>query len=279
MIISIRDEILKSTGMPLEEAAVKAGVEWVELKLEREGTIYSPQGDIIPMREGLKQWRDSRIKVFGILLSNRFAQAGEEEKRYILSAVELAEGVGAQVIRLDPLTSEEEAIETKQKIISFLREFLSSLQTDIKFGLENHGIMGNNPDFLKEIVQSVADDRLGYTIDTANFYWAGKPLSEVYRIIEELASRTFHVHAKNIAYPPELREKVRPAGYKYSQYSAPIYAGDIDMKKVVKILRSKGYKGDLCIENEALFKWKEEDRINILRQEVNYLKDILQYLH
>jgi hypothetical protein len=36
----------------------------------------------------------------------------------------------------------------------------------------------------------------------------------------------------------------------YAKYEAPVNQGDIDFARVVKILRSAGYAGDLCVENE-----------------------------
>ncbi len=282
MVISIRDTILLHTGESLEEGARKIGVGWIELSLGREKEVYSPQGEkVILSSDRLPLWKNSSLKIFAVLLNNDFLQEWEKEREYILSAVELARELGIGVIRLDPLIREEgkeKKERIKEKIVDSLKRILDSINTDIKFGLENHGIMANDPYFLKDIVESVGDDRLGFTLDTANFYWSGKPLSQVYQIIEDLAPQTFHVHAKNIAYPPELREKPRPPGYEYSRYSASLYEGDIDMRKVVKTLHSAGYEGDLCIENESLHRYEEKGRVNILRKEVNYLKEILNNL-
>ena len=48
---------------------------------------------------------------------------------------------------------------------------------------------------------SVADERFGLTLDAANFYWAGYPLSRIYELVEQFVPRTRHVHCKNIDYP------------------------------------------------------------------------------
>ena len=42
---------------------------------------------------------------------------------------------------------------------------------------------GNDPAFLHQVISGVGSPRLGNTIDTANFYWSGKPLSAVHGIV------------------------------------------------------------------------------------------------
>jgi hypothetical protein len=93
------------------------------------------------------------------------------------------------------------------------------------------------------------------TLDTGNFYWYGHPLRVVYALLERFAPRAVHTHIKNIAYPAELAETRREIGYEYGRYAAPLDEGNIAMDRVVGILRRAGYRGDLCIENEALARY------------------------
>ena len=143
------------------------------------------------------------------------------------------------------------------------------------YGIENHGWPGNDPDFLRRIIRGVGSPRFGNTLDTANFYWSGKPLSEVHRIIEQFAVTTKHTHIKSIAYPADRRERERERGWGYHEYCCAVYEGDIDMPLVVRYLREAGYKADLCIENEALGRYPEPERKEILRKEAEYLKRLL----
>jgi sugar phosphate isomerase/epimerase len=92
------------------------------------------------------------------------------------------------------------------------------------------------------------------TLDVGNFYWSGKPLSEVYRILEHFAPLTRHTHIKNIKYPEDIHEKQRAVGFEYGKYNCPIAEGDLDMTKIVGFLKKAGYKNDLCIEDESLSK-------------------------
>ena len=142
----------------------------------------------------------------------------------------------------------------------------------VDLGIENHGVQGNNPDFLLGLINRVGSTRLGVNLDIGNFYWAGYPLSELYVILQKLAPYTKHTHVKNINYPADLRNKRREAGYEYGKYVCPIPQGDIDIKRVVGYLRAAGYKRDLCIEDESLGRFDQETRRAHVRDAVEYLK-------
>ncbi|MCC6486124.1 MAG: hypothetical protein IT364_01375, partial [Candidatus Hydrogenedentes bacterium] len=76
----------------------------------------------------------------------------------------------------------------------------------------------------------------------------------------------------NIHYPEEKREEIREAGWEYGTYVCPLYEGDIDHGRVIRILAEAGYKGDVYIENESLRKWETaEERQKVLGREVAHL--------
>ena len=64
-------------------------------------------------------------------------------------------------------------------------------------------------------------------------------------------------------------------GWEYGKYNSPIYEGDIDFRRVLKLLRKAGYKNDLCIENESLSKFPAAQRREVLAKEVRYLRKLL----
>ncbi|MGB9620272.1 MAG: sugar phosphate isomerase/epimerase family protein, partial [Armatimonadota bacterium] len=142
-------------------------------------------------------------------------------------------------------------------------------------GIENHGTLGNRPEFLDSILAKVNSPRVGVTVDTANFYWFGHPLSKVREIIKHFAPHIKHTHMKNINFPADKREIQREVGWEYDRYASSLREGDIDMKWVVKTLADAGYQGDLCIENEALGRYDAEKQKAILRDDADYLKEIL----
>jgi len=122
------------------------------------------------------------------------------------------------------------------------------------------------------IGDGVGSDRFGVTIDTANFYWFGYPLSRLYEIYTEFAPHACHTHCKSIRYPADQREKQRPTGFEYGKYCCPVYEGDIDFRRVAAILYKAGYTGDLCVEDESLRHFPESQRCEVLRKEIAHLR-------
>jgi sugar phosphate isomerase/epimerase len=147
----------------------------------------------------------------------------------------------------------------------------------VTLGIENHGFQGNNLAFLLNVFMLVGNDRLGSTMDVGNFYWRGYPLGEVYGILRVLSPHAKHTHMKNIHFPEDQREVTREAGWKYSEYACPLDEGDIDMAKVIGMLKGAGYQGDICIEDESVAKLKTQaEKAAVCKRNVDHLKKALE---
>ena len=70
----------------------------------------------------------------------------------------------------------------------------------IVIGIENHGHMTADGDFMREIIDHVDSPRLGVTLDTGNFAWAGHDLATVQRFFDDLLPRIFSLHIKDGIY-------------------------------------------------------------------------------
>jgi sugar phosphate isomerase/epimerase len=214
-------------------------------------------------------------------MSNNFNNKElEEELNWAIRCIKFAEELEIEVVRIDAIMENEKNLpleEAKKKAIECLRYILEKTKdTKVELGIENHGVHGNNPDFISGILKEINSQRLGVTLDTGNFYWSGKPLEIVYEILKTLAPWTKHTHLKNIKYPEDLKNKQREIGWEYEKYVCPIFEGDIDHRKVINFLKEASYKRDLTIEDESLGKFKtQKERKEILRKDVDYLKNIL----
>jgi sugar phosphate isomerase/epimerase len=224
------------------------------------------------------QLDDAEVKPCALLLGTDFCgPQAEAHVTWAVNAVRAAQTLGANVVRLDPLTANRE-LDMPQIRDNFVRSVSQVLEqtadTGVAIGIENHGAIGNDPEFLDGIFERINDERLGITLDCGNFYWSGVPLQELYGILEHFAPRARHTHIKSIAYPAEVRETRRQTGYEYGRYCAPIHQGDIDIKRVLTILQQAGYQNALCIENEALGKFPESERLQIIQGEVDLLRTL-----
>lgn len=219
------------------------------------------------------------VGVVALLLGTDFSSDDPDAQiSWAKRAVEAAQELGAPVVRIDTATRNKElsVAQVRDNFVRCIKQVLQdTVSTEVDLGIENHGHLSNDPQFLDEVFAAVNDHRLGMTLDVGNFYWYGHPLSELYPILERFAPRAKHTHIKNINYPQEIVETRRAVGYEYGQYSAPLDEGNIDMKRVVEILRNAGYNRSLCIEDESLSKVALEERPVIMRRNVQSLRAAL----
>jgi sugar phosphate isomerase/epimerase len=219
------------------------------------------------------------VRIGALLLMTDFsADHADEQVAWASTALKVARELGVPAVRLDPLTRNKDlaADVVRENFVRRVKQVLEqTADTGVDLGIENHGPFGNDPAFLDAVFSSADDPRLGMTLDTGNFYWWGVPLDELYTLIERYALRTKHTHIKNINYPPDLANTRRAIGLDYGKYCCPLDDGNIDLSRVVRILRVASYQRDFCIENEALSKFPAAERLEILRRDVKSVAQAL----
>jgi sugar phosphate isomerase/epimerase len=289
MYVSVRDDTARAAGFPtLLEGLRAMGINSIELNYTAERQVSSLTDDRrFPLAtpadyEAYRQHlRESGGSVSALLCANNFGAADPEpEIAWCVDAIRAAEALGAPAIRADTIMRTEPAEDRDARIrryASAMRQVLErTAGSPVTIGMENHGAQGNEPEFLAGVLEVLPDPRLGLTLDTGNFYWSGQPLSECYRIYERFAPRARHTHVKSIAYPSEERERRRETGWKYGEYASPLAQGDIDLARVIGMLRSAGYDGSLTIENEALGRLPAGERAAALISDASHLRQLLQ---
>ncbi len=282
--ITCRDANLREIGELDVWAAVKAvGLDGIEVDLGRDMScpyIYGKDKVTLATPEGVKTLADAlkanKCRITAFCLHNEFDARGKEEIDWVAKVTRVAEELRVPAVRLDvwpkKIKEEEEFLKYSINVGKQLIE--ATPGSKVRYGVENHGPITNKPEFLRKMFAGVASPRFGLTLDTANFYWFGHPLSKLYEIYAEFASVACHTHCKSIKYPEEEREKQRKMGWEYGKYNCPIFDGDIDFKKVAAILREHKYRGDLCIENESLGRVPSEKRKEILKKEADLLRSV-----
>ena len=282
--ISCRDAHLKETGEPDSWSAMKIiGADGAEVGVQLDLAcphLYAPgktfsRADSKQIREIGRRFEARGQTITAFCLGNRFDSQREQEIDCTLKVAEAAHQLGVPAVRLDikPRSWKGTDEGFLKLAIDVGRELVKkSAHTKVRFGVENHGHKTNNVEFMRAMLKGVGSDRFGVTLDTANFYWFGYPLTRLYDIYTEFAPHAVHTHAKSIAYPASEREKQRQTGWEYGKYCCPVYEGDIDFKRVAGILRKAGFAGDLCIENESLKRFPEPQRREVLKKEIAHLR-------
>lgn len=291
MFVSIRDEIVFASGYSrLGDGLKDLGYSWVELFVLRDDTVPAliPNSGkerlVVSKSEDrailLQQAESLGVKVCALCMGNNFNAADwENEIAWAVRAVEAAEALGLPVVRMDPLLKGEPrrtAEEAQALATKALREILHrTASASVEIGIENHGSIGNEPDFLEAVLGDVGSNRLGLTLDSGNFYWRGWPLSKVYALFDRFAPFVKHTHIKNISYPTDLRDIERTVGYEYGRYVSPIQEGDIDLARYVRTLKKAGYSRSLCVEDESLGRYPIAERQKNLRAGREYLERLV----
>lgn len=283
-IVACRDRHLTVTGKPDSWSALKqigaAGIE-VEVGIDMGcPALYAPNETYsLATPSGIAAIKDKlaeqKVVITGFLMHNQFDSRLDEELAWMKKLVKAGQELDVKVIRID-IVSQKTKGEAFQAFAAKLCKQLCDITegTSVRYGIENHGKVTNDPEFLQKLFDAVDSPYLGLTLDTANFYWFGHPLDDLYKNFERFAPKVFHTHCKSIRYPEDKKNVKRPMGWQYAKYNCPIYEGDIDFQKVAAILRKAGYNGDLCLEDESLEKFPEAEQAEVLKKEIALLKSL-----
>jgi len=181
----------------------------------------------------------------------------------------------------DPHISDEEYAKRVSEELKHLLDKTSELNLEI--ALENHGAadrpLGVKKEFLQMLFKYVNSERFGLTLDTGCFYWY-YPLDEYYKVTEYFLPYVKNVHLKNQTFPPEQRHSIK-RGIPVQEAHDTLYEGDVDLKRVINMLKSVGYDGALCIEDHSFHKIAKargngiSEMRRIIRRDIEFLRDIL----
>lgn len=283
MKIAIRDASLEpKSPEDLKEKMELVDVNIFELYIKKDITTAWGENVLFPDKQEELAVMLSKLKLkicAGLVESHLANKDCEPEIDYVVKASQVLLGLGVKILRIDVTSNEPDNAKDWQEYLPIAVKVVNEclLRTEklgVEFAVENHGTITNKIEFLRALLKEVNSPRLGLTLDTANFYWYGYPLSEVYNIFEEFAPYVKHVHIKNINYPESEQEKTRQIGWEYGKYMSLLSQGNINMEKVVKILKKAKFKNALCIENESVNSKPIENRIEILKNDVEFLKQI-----
>lgn len=238
-------------------------------------------GDPAVARRVKEIFTEAGVTVSAVLIENDFGRENiEAEIDWMIGAARVAESLGTDVVRINSVMSPSPEISREKyvdRVVGALRQALRETHATC-FAIENHGVMGNEPEFIRAVLRGVSDQRLGLTLDTGNFYWAGYPLSTVYDLVKEFAPSTLHTHLKNMTFSPAEREKRRDWCRDWPKEARPLYEGDIDYSKVFETLQAAGYGRDVTIEDESLGNYPAQEAIEILQRDAKYVQGLLEKL-
>ena len=208
--------------------------------------------------------------------ANLLADNVDEVVQNLLFCVDVAEALGAKVLRHDVCTalpkklnySYREAIEDMAPYIRKVTEYAQS--KGIKTCTENHGTIFQDPERVEALIRGVGHENYGWLIDMGNFLGVDADPEKAVRIAAPYA---FHAHAKDFLYKKNCA--VAPSGFNMTAvgnyYRGTILGhGVVPIVSCVNILKKAGYDGWLSIEFEGM-----EDTVPAIKAGYEYLKKIV----
>ncbi|MEN6346763.1 MAG: sugar phosphate isomerase/epimerase family protein [Armatimonadia bacterium] len=292
MYVAVRDMTLRQAGYAtLLEGLRDLELDAIELALGRDLSLPMPGKVLDEPRLRLVEdaslttlrhaYAQEGIHISGLLLANNFHAVDlEAEIEWVAAGIRLGAALGVDAVRIDAVMTGQQELSLTERAGIYAKAVLKVLQrvpdTQVPLGIENHGYQGNDPQWLQRVLDAVASPRVGLTLDTANFYWAGMPLQQVYTMAEHFAPYVKHVHCKNLSFEPERREVSRQPGWGYGEHVCPIPDGDVDHRRLARLLWEAGYSGGLNIEDESLGKFLGHNRRGQLRRDADHLAEIAQ---
>lgn len=280
MFVAIRDVLIKNIGFHNVFEGLKwLGVNNIELALNKElkAIAFSDVnlGDSSLLNEFVSKLKESGVSVCAILLGNDFGSENvKSEIEYVRRGVEVAKRLKVKVVRVNAVMRPKPSwtLEDMHDItVSSLKSVLDT-NSGVWLAVENHGVVSNRREFLRSLFKRTKGLPIGLTLDTCNFYWYGYPLNEVYEIYEEFAKHVKHTHIKNAA---SIGPKDSYRGHG-SVKMKPLYEGDIDLNRAIRILWENGYEHDLTIEDESLSNYSIKERRKIVLKDIQFLERIIR---
>ena len=279
--ISIVSGIVENLGYSdIVEGCYDLGIYALELNIDRD--LLSSRSE--EKREALfRRLRSNRIKVEAVTWGDMLP---DEKTVDVAQLIFKSPHLDRRMIKLMPphhTVPEVSDTEYAEQISEKLNHILEKTgNMNVELTMENHGSydrpLGVKKEFLQSILKLVDNERFGICLDTGCFYWY-YPLDEYYEVTEAFLPYVNHVHLKNQTFPPSQRYDYK-TGLPVQAAHDNLYEGDVDLARVIDMLRGVGYEGDLCIEDHSIGPMKKKGASisalkEVIRNDVEFLRSIV----
>lgn len=248
------------------------GIEFIDLSLD-----VQKAGSLEELAENIRAHCEKiGLEIVAYTVGADFLNRGPEEVDRIKRQVDIAELLGAKVLRHDATWSLPEGVtwrEAIEKIKAPIREVATYAQKKgIRTCTENHGYILQDSGRVEELIRAVDHPNYGWLIDIGNFLCVDEPALHA---VPLAAPYAVHVHAKDFLYRPAW-EKNPGKGW-FDTRNGSHLRGTVAGHGVVPIawcldtLRKSGYVGWVSYEFEGM-----EDCLAAIEAAYEYLKPLVK---
>ena len=269
------NKYMKQTGCGLLEICGLAkgigfdAIEFIELKVE-DPISHAKELRALCAEIGLE------ISAYAVGM-NLLKGDAEENVKHLLLCVDVAEALGASVMRHDICSALpegmtwEEAIPVMAPMIRRVTEYAA--EKGIKTCSENHGFIFQDSARVEKVIEAVNHENYRWLLDIGNFLCADEAPTDA---IERALPYTVHVHVKDFLYRKTEGLEVLPDGFFKTRNGNLLRGtilglGDVPVAACVQKIRDYGYDGTVSLEFEGA-----EDNLNALRLGYAYMRKLIK---
>ena len=180
-----------------------------------------------------------------------------DEARAVMEKVDIADALGAKVLRHDAAWSLPEGMDWRElieKIAPDIRRVTEyAAQKGIRTCTENHGYILQDAERVETMIRTVNHPNYGWLVDMGNFLCAD---DQPVHAVPIAAPYAFHVHVKDFLYKPADAENPGQGWFpsRNGSYLRGTVAGHgvVPIRRCLQTLKSAGYDGVVSYEFEGM---------------------------
>ena len=180
-----------------------------------------------------------------------------DEARAVMEKVDIADALGAKVLRHDAAWSLPEGMDWRElieKIAPDIRRVTEyAAQKGIRTCTENHGYILQDAERVETLIRAVNHPNYGWLVDMGNFLCAD---DQPVHAVPIAAPYAFHVHVKDFLYKPADAENPGQGWFpsRNGSYLRGTVAGHgvVPIRRCLQTLKSAGYDGVVSYEFEGM---------------------------
>jgi sugar phosphate isomerase/epimerase len=192
---------------------------------------------------------------------------------YVLKAIPWAVHAGCRRIATTDGLHKPEGLSDEQAMELMKRSYGQIIEVAEAYGaivsIEVHGYFTTNPDRMAQMLDFCDSPHLLMNMDTGNTFIAGR---DPVAFCERFKDRVTHVHVKDVSESLAKAARGHETGIAVSHCSIGDGVNTENIKKVLAVLRDRGYQGVLSMECEGAGGPMIEKSLKWLRQTLKELK-------
>ena len=196
------------------------------------------------------------------------------EVQAVMEKVDIAEALGAKVLRHDAAWSLPEGMDWRQlieKIAPDIRRVTEyAAQKGIRTCTENHGYILQDAERVETLIRTVNHPNYGWLVDMGNFLCAD---DQPIHAVPIAAPYAFHVHVKDFLYKPADAENPGQGWFssRNGSYLRGTVAGHgvVPIRRCLETLKKAGYDGVVSYEFEGM-----EENLPALEAALSFLRGL-----